>query len=213
MQSNSITTDFWPLPATYQQVEWIQSDWNQRINTWLKWENKYIVEAKCIINAMDYDVDACLFWSRWNSRPQYCFYINFKWSWSYHYFSQYLNSDYSHSSGTPYTWNEYTIKSTLLTTWNSLEVNWSTYFSWSYWSSYNNSMDLEIFGCHYQWSLSNPFKWKVYYLIIKDWSNNIIKNYIPCYRKSDSVIWMYETVEWVFLVNSWSWTFTKWPDL
>jgi hypothetical protein len=51
-----------------------------------------------------------------------------------------------------------------------------------------------------------------YYVKIWQW-NAQVRDLVPCYRKSDSVIWMYDTVNDVFYTNDWSWTFTKWPDV
>jgi hypothetical protein len=39
------------------------------------------------------------------------------------------------------------------------------------------------------------------------------RDMIPCYRIADWEIWMYDVVNGVFYTNSWSWTFTKWPDV
>jgi hypothetical protein len=40
-----------------------------------------------------------------------------------------------------------------------------------------------------------------------------VRDFIPVYRKSDSVVGMYDSVNDVFYTNKWSGSFTKWPDL
>lgn len=49
---------------------------------------------------------------------------------------------------------------------------------------------------------------------VKIWDNGtLVRDMIPCYRKLDNVIWMYDAVNGVFYTNSGSWTFTKWPNV
>ena len=46
------------------------------------------------------------------------------------------------------------------------------------------------------------------------WDNNILlKKFIPCYRKSDDVIGMYDVVNGVFYTNAGTGTFTKGNDI
>ena len=40
-----------------------------------------------------------------------------------------------------------------------------------------------------------------------DWV--IVREFIPCYRKSDSVIWLYDRIWKQFYTNQGSWTFSK----
>lgn len=41
----------------------------------------------------------------------------------------------------------------------------------------------------------------------------LVRDFMPCYRKSDNVIGMYDLVNDQFYTNAWTWTFTKWPDV
>jgi hypothetical protein len=200
--------------SKYQEVQYIGANWTQYIDTWVIWENKYSVEAKYNPASFEYDTDVCIVWCRWDSRPNYTFFV-----WLKRYSSntpshcQYLNSDYSHSWWSVYTWNNYVVVSNLKTSWNSLVVNWSTLGSWTYSSSYSVWRNMTIFGALYQWSLVNKLFWEIYYVKIKDISWNSVREFVPCYRKSDSVIWMYDTVNDVFYTNAWTGTFYKWPDV
>ena len=40
-----------------------------------------------------------------------------------------------------------------------------------------------------------------------------IRNFVPCYRKSDNVIGLYDTVEGVFYTNAGTGSFTKGVDV
>ena len=54
---------------------------------------------------------------------------------------------------------------------------------------------------------------KIYYFKIYDNNNNLICDLVPCYRKSDGVIGMYDLVSDVFRTNLGTGTFTKGPDV
>ena len=53
---------------------------------------------------------------------------------------------------------------------------------------------------------------KIYKCSIKD-NNTLVRNFVPCYRKSDNVIGMYDTVNKVFYTNQGTGTFLKGPDI
>lgn len=48
-------------------------------------------------------------------------------------------------------------------------------------------------------------------IIYRNW--DAIRDFVPCYRKLDSVIGLYDLANWVFYTNDWTWTFTKWPNV
>ena len=54
---------------------------------------------------------------------------------------------------------------------------------------------------------------RIYYMKIYDNRNQTIRNYIPCRRKSDSVLGMYDTVTKKFFTNNGSGTFTAGPNV
>lgn len=59
----------------------------------------------------------------------------------------------------------------------------------------------------------NQFVGKIYYVEIYDSNDELIANYIPCYRKSDGEIGMYDLVSNGFYSNAGTGTFTKGPDV
>ena len=202
------------LPAAYQEVQYIGANGTQYIDTGVKWENKYTVEAKYNPASFAYDADVCIVWCRWDSWPNYCFFVWLqRYSSNTPYHCQYLNSNYSHSWWSAYTGVDYEVVSTLKTSWNALVVNWSVLWTWSYGSSYSVWRNMTIFWALYQWSLINQLYWEVYYVRIKNTSDVIVRDFVPCYRKSDSVVWMYDLVTNQFYTNKWTWTFAKWPDV
>lgn len=55
-------------------------------------------------------------------------------------------------------------------------------------------------------------RFKVYSLkIYNSWTP--VRDFVPCYRIADTVIWLYDVVNDQFYTNAWSWTFTKWPNV
>ena len=54
---------------------------------------------------------------------------------------------------------------------------------------------------------------KLYKLDIYDENWTQINDLVPCYRKLDTEIWMYDLINDVFYTNQWTWTFAKWPDV
>ena len=54
---------------------------------------------------------------------------------------------------------------------------------------------------------------KLHYGKIYDSTNTLIREFIPCYRKSDNVIGLYDKVNDVFYTNTGTGTFTKGPDV
>ena len=49
---------------------------------------------------------------------------------------------------------------------------------------------------------------------VKIWNNGTqVREMIPCYRKSDTVIWMYDLINNTFYTNAWSGSFLKWGNV
>ena len=88
----------------------------------------------------------------------------------------------------------------------TLEIwkDWFTYEKWVWVFGYHNT---RTDGVGYK--SSN----KLYKLDIYDENGTHIYDLVPCYRKSDSVIWMYDIINDVFYTNEGSGTFTKWSDV
>lgn len=95
--------------------------------------------------------------------------------------------------------------------WNNYVKNvWasSNLVSWSTVSGYTGSSTITL--NNYNNSSYSQNRW--YYVKIREWET-MVRDLVPCYRYADWVIWMYDKVNDVFYTNSWTWTFTKWPDV
>jgi hypothetical protein len=186
------------LPSAYQEVEWIEWNWTQRIDTWVTPTSSTKSQIKFRNLWVTWNV---IYWFiNWNDSADYRFF-NYN---SQIYFD--LNSSRIYGSScnanTDYEfeiWNNY-----VKNVWASSNlVSWSS-VSWYAWAS-----TIKLNYNEDNFSISSNRR---YYIKIRDWVTQV-RDFIPCYRKSDSVIWLYDLVNSQFYTNAWSWTFTKWSNV
>ena len=197
------------LPSAYQEVEYIQTTGTQFINTWVFAYNNYQTETKIEVTWTTQDTP--VFWSidstGWGN-----------WLWWYYHLTPYNskwyawinNSESSWWTYNPTSWTQYTI--VYNNTNNYLNVNGTDLFSvsWTVWYSWTNIW----ISSRWQWWNRRYWRFKYFYFKIYDkTAGQYIKNLVPCYRKSDNVIGMYDTIDNQFYTNSWTGTFTKWPNV
>lgn len=202
------------LPSAYQEVEYIQSDrsvW-QYIHTniiptnttWLymRVSSQNVTNDGVYCWASTDNIDS---WHKiwlWNTRSKIYYWWN---NWSDDSYrpitslntiveleSNYMNSRVFKKDGVIYT-----------------DKSWK--------ASYSNTLSTINYPINIFWhNWANTAQYfssiKLYNLKVSSWSN-IIADFVPCYRKSDNVIWLYDLVNDTFYTNSWSWTFTKWPNV
>ena len=185
------------LPNAYQEVEYIESSGTQWINTWVTPTSNTKSQIKFRNLVVTW---ATIYWMCYNDNTDYRIFnynsqIYFDFNSSRVYWSTCTaNVDYEFE-----VWNYYVKNvwaSSNLISWNT--ISW---YTWGYTIKLNyNDND---------WSISSNRR---YYVKIWDW-NTQVRDLVPCYRKSDSVIWLYDLINDVFYTNSWTGTFTKWPDV
>lgn len=73
-------------------------------------------------------------------------------------------------------------------------------------------ISLFLFACNVTGVASGGIPQKMYYFKIYD-DNVLVRNFVPCYRKADNVIGMYDIVNDVFYVNLGSGEFIAGPDV
>lgn len=93
----------------------------------------------------------------------------------------------------------------------SCNLDWTSYTITTSSTPYQSSIDL------FAWNNWWTHWWRASQCAIKTFkiyeSWTLVRDFVPCYRKSDNVIWLYDLVKDQFYTNSWTWTFTKWPDV
>lgn len=185
------------LPSEYQEVEYIASTsgWWPYIDTWMaNVTNKTKVEYSYIPY----------------TNNEWIIFMDNGWSsnwfgngWTYYYYWGYYSNTYTNvvwervtftiaKDGCYRNWtNMVTMSADIAPTWTVLlfanRRNWN--IDWSTWRN-----------C------------RLFYY--KRWENWVLtQDLVPCYRKLDSVIGVYDVVNDVFYTNAWTWTFTKWSDV
>ena len=186
------------LPHEYQEVEYIESSWNwtwtwQYIDTWISIESwaslKVEIDFHWLNNTTD-ERDIFAYY-QWQSND----YIIWFSGWSFH---SILNSH-----------NKWTLPSTWTPNTYSTNTRYKVIAEWTTNSSSNTPY---LFASNENGSRKRDISAKLYYC--KVWkNNNLIRDYVPCYRISDWAAWLYDLVEWKFYTNSWTWAFKRWAPV
>lgn len=192
------------LPSAYQEVEYIQSSWTQYFILWNQFKTSYkvVIDFQMAVIWWDYIPiwinnygSGNLSYRYWIDAYNSYFHVNAWWDWI---------STIAEDT------NRHTIiidKNTAIADWTSYTINYSnyTYSSWIW-----------VF-CYNVYNAPSPSQFmssnKLYKLDVYDENWNHIYDLVPCYRISDSVIWMYDLANNQFYTNQWSWSFTKWSDV
>ena len=198
------TTKVRPLriPAIYQEVEYIQSSWTQYISTWYNPQTttQFNVSYEWVSYPQQYQ-------NVFGTRQAY----NQKW-----YFI-----GYNYTENKNYCWFGSNFKNGIACAiWGTWVKN-ITYANWVLSDGTNTlsvsvnatpTTNLYIFCDNDNWTANEFGSLKLYSLkLYESWT--LVRDYVPCYRKSDSVIWLYDLVSNAFLTNAWTGTFTKWANV
>lgn len=194
------------LPSEYQEVEYIQSSWSQYINLWFTPPSNYLKTKIKLYPTQTWDRRAWWIYD-WSNRANvhYIWMNNTIWGWFWW-------NDYS----TWISFSKNTIYEIEMTANNwsyTMKINWQT-FSWTYsWTvKVSTSRPYYLFANQENGHAWEQFYWRIYYFSVET-SQWLIRDLVPCYRKNDQVIWLYDLVNNVFYTNNGSWNFTKWPDV
>lgn len=190
------------LPSIYQEVEYIESNGTQQIDTGYKFN---IETESCYVDFQSTKLNhnGMILASPSAASPYF---------WLYYYAgSNHVDIYASNSSGA-----QYRIAGPHLTTTRmqaefrnkSLYVNGTAFGSLSA-TTGTTARNLYLFsygGAYY-------FQGKIFSAKIWDSSKALVRNFIPCYRKSDSVIGLFDTINQVFYTNQGTGTFSKGSDV
>ena len=192
-----------PLPSAYQQVEYIQSSWTQYIILWNQFKTSY----KVVI-----DLQMTVIWGDYI--PLWVH--NNDWVNNIKYWIDAYSSKFHLNAGGEWTatMTEDTNRHTIIIDKSTANID-GTDYTIPY-TNYTFNDWIWVF-CYYEIHQTSKYNFKssnkLYKLDIYDENWIHIHEAIPCYRKSDNVIWLYDLVSDTFYTNSWTWTFTKWADV
>jgi hypothetical protein len=200
------------LPSEYQKVEWIQSSWTQYINTWWTPSSNY---CRTVVNMQwvsVWVVDVARWMTNWSSWLNFAVIPNvWWWNPNTYYISAGSSSNIELFNYT--LWIDVHVDITTTNWVYSVDVN-SDSDTWSYsWTVAQSTRPMTIFALNENWTINWKTSIRLYSFKIYSDSTTLARDFVPCYRKLDSVIWLYDLVNDVFYTNSWTWTFTKWSDV
>lgn len=200
------------LPDAYVEVEYIESSWTQYINTWRTPGSEYCkVEANVTPYRPAWDSYCALFWMRTSWDDRFALKIDDSNLWRVDLWEN------------PLTWTDMTVSP-----WSNVDIRmvWDnrdtelviwwvtcTMFSWYYPTIVQSTRPMYIFAYNEDWTATSLISMKLYSFKIYSSSSTLARDFVPCYRVSDSVIWLYDLVNDVFYTNAWTWVFTKWNDV
>jgi hypothetical protein len=189
------------LPSSYQEVEYIQGSGSQYIDTWLKPNLTHSLKYEWSFNYSNVT-------TRQVNGIQW-----FRYIWVVNWYYQIAEWQTWHTNivATPNRFNEFIVKffptNKLQYQIEWVSYNWNSYETYS--EDYSNTWNISIFSLN-GWLLPSSCKIKYRKIYIDE---VLQRDFVPCYRKSDSVIWMYDLVNNQFYTNSWTGIFTKGSDV
>lgn len=189
------------LPDEYQQVEYITSNAKQYIKTGFAANQDTSIEMKVTTTTLN--ANAAFYCSRkgLNSNTFCSFRINGQ--LRHDYGNTQTDTSYTLKVNTPY--KIYSNKNKLYV--NDSLVHTATYTNFQ--SPYN--MLLLASQDNSQDAGANYWSGNLYYC--KIWDNEtLVRDFVPCYRKSDNTIGLYDRVEGIFYTNAGTGSFTKGAD-
>lgn len=204
MQSKSIETDF--VFYWYQRVSWIWTTWTQWINTGLFAYNYYQTEVKIEVSTTTQNIP--IFWTYPNNSASTYYHLTPYSSKFYFGRNNVENNAWTYNATI---WQQYTI--TFNNSNSRLIVNNVNIASTS---GTVGAPNTTLTISRRWWTSQSVYYWQFKYFYFKMFNKNTGKydrEMYPVYRKSDNVIGMLDIVNKVFYTNSWSWSFTKWPDV
>lgn len=201
------------LPAEYKEVQWISSDGSQYINMGdfnFKTPNAIDVETKFSLDT-DSTNDNCVMGGRMDSGDRNGFKLPLCYGGKYS--VQGISGKLSIGTTSPYTPVVFAAK--IYNGDQSFKIDGTEIYKGN--SAYDTlycgtDRPLYMFAFRYNYNKSYAFHGKIYYSKIWD-TGELIRDYVPCYRKSDNVIGMYDLVNDVFYTNRGTGTFTKGPEI
>lgn len=194
------------LPKWFQEVEYIESNWAwnsswQYIDTWYIPNSNTEIELS-LSNYTNTPWSYQLFWedTNWATWDWWVSVVtdNYSWNWP-------NASTFTHWFRD---WNAHLLL--LNNTW--LYRDWILVHSWRAWQTFTATYTMAVFCLHRTNTYIERSSYRLHYMKIRDnWI--LVMDFVPCYRKSDWEIWLYDLVNKQFYTNAWTWVFTKWPNI
>lgn len=195
------------LPSAYQEVEYVEGTGTQYIDLGITPTNTMTLELKF---QADGETNGKIFGSRIaNNNSAFAIYLDGSNSVALNFGNYY----YTLNPAEDYNSAINTITSSISNGIMSVTIaNENHSYTYQNSGSRANNIDLLLFAYYNNTSIASAGDKKIWYLKLFD-SGNIIMNLVPCYRKSDNVVGMYDLVNDVFYTNAGTGTFIKGNDV
>lgn len=180
------------LPAEYQRVDYLKSTGTQYIDTGVIGESGIKVDAE--LEFTEVTNDATILGSRAGNNRFYPIHsYPSKWCIGY---GNYYSSNTAINKDT-----RYVIESELLVGSQSLKINNASVYSNTLNTNINTELNMFIFALNNGGTANYFTKFKLYSMTIYK-NDVIIRNFVPCYRRSDEKPGLFDLVELKFYTNA-----------
>ena len=193
------------LPKEYQQVEYIESTGTQFIDTGLKGTNKTELELELQYTDVTTSTSTRLFGARTSSTKN-AFYIGSYAATNSPFYLNFNSGSYPSTLYLNLTKHNIKIKNSIAYV-DDLEI----FINLNTTDKFTTDYNLILCGANSGGSIACA---KAKYFKCKIWANDIfVRDFIPCYRKSDNVIGLYDIVNGTFYTNQGTGEFLKGGDV
>ena len=198
------------LPSAYQEVEYIQSSGTQYIDTWLKLNYLTTVDIDIAFTANRSWWTGIIWAQTYNNNHSFAIWISNSWT------ATYQNRLASWNRFVDFSFNPtLNQKYWISANWKNIYVDWVLKWTFSdNLESYTTEYNARIFSVYQYSSWWFPYNISARLYSCKIYDNwTIVRDFVPCYRISDNLIWLYDLVHDAFYTNAGSWTFAKWNNV
>ena len=194
------------LPSAYQEVEFVENTSTSWIDTGLLAKSGYQIDLKFYTSSSSNSDQTVI-----GTSPSYsnCLYywINYGYNnWIYWNYNNWWHDIFNKM----YVGNTYEATSIIRNWHQEVILDWVSVQSNTASCNQAWSSNMTIFA---RWWSSNYALIKLYSMQIYDSDNTLLRDFVPCYRIADGVIWLYDLENDVFYTNQWWGTFAKWNDV
>lgn len=195
------------LPSEYQEVEHIESTGTQYIDTGII--GKSGLKFSCKLSISRITLGSPFFGCYGNGQRCYLSILN---STTGNIGYSYMSSTYSNTEISANTF--YDMETDFSSNNQSLKIDGETVLTTENAGTLNTRMNVFLFGYNFsgKFDKNYPVYIKLHSATIYD-GDELVRNFIPCYRKSDNKIGMYDTVTDTFYTNQGTGAFLKGNDV
>ena len=182
------------LPSEYKRVSYIESTGTQYINSGIIGNERTNAEAKFVLTELTQNNNILSAYGSSSNTRNYLISSS-----GTNYLRLGYGSELQASSILAEVNTVYTFKTNITSSSQEIIVNNVSALSINTTQTFSSS-SLAIFANNQNGTIQNYSKARLYYLKIYD-NKTLVRNFIPCYRKSDSEIGLYDTVNNIFYTN------------